>query len=490
MAGYIDAEALDTYATIGAKLILTDDFLKQLNASFENDPDGCFRILTIEFLNIGYLNALVEKHPDFRTIAERFRQAQDNSVHPTDYYTELFNSSVKLSVTDPYEYDVDFNIILAVILNTFFSEAVRIEYGGAFLNLFERCQCEVYGAACMLFPCALWGANYENFREITTSKYYGLKAQGFDKEDDAAELNSNQGFDEAAQDNALIQQAKKNVPNYSEKVEFLREYTGVLASGNSFAQLSNDLPRGKKYAQIYMELAKYYMPTTYRFQFIKLCLTTLPELVTSPNGIISADFFIDQFEKLIEEDRDTASQIAKLAASHVECDLAFVEQTENMAAGRFDAPLNWGKIADYFMPKAIELGWDGYYEDGPSRWAPSNSSISSNGNSAAAARNTTNNSFSSSTSTPTPKTSGCYIATAVYGSYNCPEVWTLRRFRDSSLARSWYGRAFIKVYYAVSPTLVKWFGQTAWFNKLWRGPLDRLVARLKSEGYDDGPYND
>lgn len=156
----------------------------------------------------------------------------------------------------------------------------------------------------------------------------------------------------------------------------------------------------------------------------------------------------------------------------------------------FDAPLNWGKIADYFMPKAIELGWDGYFEDGPSRWAPSNSSISSNGNSAPATRSTTNNSFSSSTPAPTPKTSGCYIATAVYGSYNCPEVWTLRRFRDFSLARSWHGRAFIKVYYAVSPTLVKWFGQTTWFNKLWRGPLDRLVARLKSEGYDDGPYDD
>lgn len=91
--------------------------------------------------------------------------------------------------------------------------------------------------------------------------------------------------------------------------------------------------------------------------------------------------------------------------------------------------------------------------------------------------------------TETPS-KGCYVATAVYGSYDCPEVWTLRRFRDFSLARSWYGRAFIKVYYAVSPTLVKWFGQTAWFNKLWRGPLDRLVARLKSEGYDDGPYDD
>lgn len=29
-----------------------------------------------------------------------------------------------------------------------------------------------------------------------------------------------------------------------------------------------------------------------------------------------------------------------------------------------------------------------------------------------------------------PKSKACYIATSVYGSYDCPEVWTLRRFRD------------------------------------------------------------
>lgn len=28
---------------------------------------------------------------------------------------------------------------------------------------------------------------------------------------------------------------------------------------------------------------------------------------------------------------------------------------------------------------------------------------------------------------------GCYIATCVYGSYDCPQVWILRRFRDDIL---------------------------------------------------------
>ncbi len=44
------------------------------------------------------------------------------------------------------------------------------------------------------------------------------------------------------------------------------------------------------------------------------------------------------------------------------------------------------------------------------------------------------------------KKQGCYVATAVYGSYDCPEVWTLRRYRDNTLAETWYGRVFIKLY--------------------------------------------
>lgn len=84
----------------------------------------------------------------------------------------------------------------------------------------------------------------------------------------------------------------------------------------------------------------------------------------------------------------------------------------------------------------------------------------------------------------------CYVATCVYGWYDCPEVWTLRRFRDNKLAETWYGRAFVKTYYAISPTLVKWFGHTEWFKRMWRGTLDRMVKNLQEQGFDDTPYND
>lgn len=85
---------------------------------------------------------------------------------------------------------------------------------------------------------------------------------------------------------------------------------------------------------------------------------------------------------------------------------------------------------------------------------------------------------------------GCYVATAVYGSYDCPQVWTLRRFRDNTLAETWYGRAFIRTYYAISPTLVKWFGHTEWFKNLWKGKLDRMVANLNAVGVENTPYED
>jgi hypothetical protein len=84
----------------------------------------------------------------------------------------------------------------------------------------------------------------------------------------------------------------------------------------------------------------------------------------------------------------------------------------------------------------------------------------------------------------------CYIATCVYGSYDCPEVWTLRRFRDLKLAKSKAGRQFIKIYYSLSPGLVARFGDKSWFVRCWKKLLDNMVGRLRTEGFEDTPYRD
>lgn len=85
---------------------------------------------------------------------------------------------------------------------------------------------------------------------------------------------------------------------------------------------------------------------------------------------------------------------------------------------------------------------------------------------------------------------GCYVATAVYGSYDCPEVWVLRRWRDTMLASTRRGRTFIRGYYAISPTVVRLVGKRTWFVRIAKTPLDRLVQRLGLSGLADTPYED
>ena len=89
-----------------------------------------------------------------------------------------------------------------------------------------------------------------------------------------------------------------------------------------------------------------------------------------------------------------------------------------------------------------------------------------------------------------PSSGPCYVATAVYGSYDCPEVWTLRRFRDYTLDNTWYGRMFIKGYYATSPSFVRHFGNTSLFKLLGRRFLDKFVAKLNNRGIENTPYKD
>lgn len=99
----------------------------------------------------------------------------------------------------------------------------------------------------------------------------------------------------------------------------------------------------------------------------------------------------------------------------------------------------------------------------------------------------------SETQTPqqsTNKKNGCYVATCVYGSYDCPEVWVLRRYRDNILSNKFSGRTFIRVYYALSPTLVKLLGKQNWFVCACKSILNKIVNKLQNEGIENTPYND
>lgn len=76
---------------------------------------------------------------------------------------------------------------------------------------------------------------------------------------------------------------------------------------------------------------------------------------------------------------------------------------------------------------------------------------------------------------------GCYIATAVYGSYDAPEVMALRRFRDETLKKSVLGRLFIRVYYKFSPPIAERLKNAKRTNSFVRSILDKWVCKLRDQ---------
>lgn len=86
--------------------------------------------------------------------------------------------------------------------------------------------------------------------------------------------------------------------------------------------------------------------------------------------------------------------------------------------------------------------------------------------------------------------SGCFVATAVYGAYDEPQVRVLRRWRDETLRSTRTGEALVRAYYATSPLLVRHLGTSRWFISPVRVVLDLIVTRLSKTGVDDGPYCD
>lgn len=189
---------------------------------------------------------------------------------------------------------------------------------------------------------------------------------------------------------------------------------------------------------------------------------------------------LEQVEKALPDGPGHDEAAIKLRKAAVE--VAWREYTRAKNIGKLEKSLVESKAAS--ANRAIDRVKELY---------PSYTHMAAGETSSGSSSSYGSSSSSSSRYTPSPipeKKGGCYVATAVYGSYDCPQVWVLRRYRDETLAQSWYGRAFIRLYYAVSPTLVKWFGERSWFKKLWKGKLDRMVQELRSNGVEDTPYQD
>lgn len=74
---------------------------------------------------------------------------------------------------------------------------------------------------------------------------------------------------------------------------------------------------------------------------------------------------------------------------------------------------------------------------------------------------------------------GCYIATAVYGSYEHPQVLRLRKFRDMTLSKTCPGRFFIALYYRISPPLALRIDHRSFLAQITRRVLNVLISFLR-----------
>ena len=76
------------------------------------------------------------------------------------------------------------------------------------------------------------------------------------------------------------------------------------------------------------------------------------------------------------------------------------------------------------------------------------------------------------------KIGGCYIATAIYGSYDVPEVILFRKFRDLYLDKRRWGRRFVEFYYNNSPRIAKRLSDRKTAIKFMRIIFDKILIKV------------
>jgi len=84
-----------------------------------------------------------------------------------------------------------------------------------------------------------------------------------------------------------------------------------------------------------------------------------------------------------------------------------------------------------------------------------------------------------------PKKSGCFIATAAYGSPAAPEVTVFRQYRDKVLLNSRSGTAFVRIYYFFSPPAAFIISKVGWLKSFVRifllQPLLKLLKNREKQ---------
>jgi hypothetical protein len=84
---------------------------------------------------------------------------------------------------------------------------------------------------------------------------------------------------------------------------------------------------------------------------------------------------------------------------------------------------------------------------------------------------------------PPVKTSGCFIASATYGTPMAGEIQVLRNFRDITLEAHLVGRKLIRIYYRLSPRIAEKIADNQLRKRFMRIVLDPFIKFLRDKGY-------
>jgi hypothetical protein len=82
-----------------------------------------------------------------------------------------------------------------------------------------------------------------------------------------------------------------------------------------------------------------------------------------------------------------------------------------------------------------------------------------------------------------PAKSGCFIATAAYGTPSACELNVLRAFRDRRMLKSKAGKVMVLSYYRISPPIASVIADRQSLKKIVRTFIDRIVKLLRDRGF-------